>query len=213
MPTTQENPTTSPIGRDTPRVDGPLQGDRHGAVHLRLPLSRDALCRAGRGDDRQRHESSSSTRPRPRRCPACARSFIARTSARSSARSWGRASKASATSAARRSKTTSFATTASTSRWPWRTRSRRPRPPPMRCASTYAKEKPNVETDLKADDEPDVVCHDVRPARALQSERGDADGAFASAPVKLDQTYVTPAETHNPHRAARDDRDLGRRRR
>src|SRR5437588_10530380 len=31
-----------------------------------------------------------------------------------------------------------------------------------------------------------------------QSKRGDAEGAFASAPVKLDQTYVTPAETHNP---------------
>ena len=32
----------------------------------------------------------------------------------------------------------------------------------------------------------------------LQSQRGDADAAFARAPVKLDQTYVTPAETHNP---------------
>jgi xanthine dehydrogenase YagR molybdenum-binding subunit len=32
----------------------------------------------------------------------------------------------------------------------------------------------------------------------LQSQRGDADAAFASAPVKIDQTYVTPAETHNP---------------
>ena len=32
----------------------------------------------------------------------------------------------------------------------------------------------------------------------VDSQRGDADAAFASAPVKLDQTYVTPAETHNP---------------
>jgi xanthine dehydrogenase YagR molybdenum-binding subunit len=32
----------------------------------------------------------------------------------------------------------------------------------------------------------------------LESERGDSDAAFASAPVKLDQTYVTPTETHNP---------------
>jgi len=32
----------------------------------------------------------------------------------------------------------------------------------------------------------------------LQSHRGDAAAAFASAPVKLDETYVTPAETHNP---------------
>jgi xanthine dehydrogenase YagR molybdenum-binding subunit len=52
---------------------------------------------------------------------------------------------------------------------------------------TYAKEQPNVETDLKADDKPEV-----------ESERGDADGAFTGAPVQIDQTYVTPAETHNP---------------
>src|SRR5438128_3149476 len=52
---------------------------------------------------------------------------------------------------------------------------------------TYTKDKPNVATDLNADDKPEV-----------ESQRGDADTAFASAPVKLDQTYVTPAETHNP---------------
>ena len=33
-------------------------------------------------------------------------------------------------------------------------------------------------------------------ARAKRARR--CRGAFASAPVKLDQTYVTPAETHNP---------------
>jgi xanthine dehydrogenase YagR molybdenum-binding subunit len=32
----------------------------------------------------------------------------------------------------------------------------------------------------------------------VQSERGNPGSAFAKAPVKLDQTYVTPAETHNP---------------
>jgi len=52
---------------------------------------------------------------------------------------------------------------------------------------TYTKEKPNVDTELKADDEPEV-----------QSERGDADATYKTAPVKLDQTYVTPVETHNP---------------
>jgi len=31
-----------------------------------------------------------------------------------------------------------------------------------------------------------------------ESKRGDVEAAFASAPVKVDQTYVTPAETHNP---------------
>src|SRR5206468_3696040 len=36
------------------------------------------------------------------------------------------------------------------------------------------------------------------PAARLQSKRGEPEGAFASAPVKLDQMYVTPTETHNP---------------
>src|SRR4051812_31618955 len=52
---------------------------------------------------------------------------------------------------------------------------------------TYSKDKPNVETDLKADDDPDVVATTFRPQERLQSKRGDAEGAFASAPVKLDQ--------------------------
>ena len=63
---------------------------------------------------------------------------------------------------------------------------------------TYDKEKPNVETDLEADDDPDVVLTTFGPRHRLESQRGDADAAFASAPVKIDQTYVTPAETHNP---------------
>src|SRR5438045_3976724 len=63
---------------------------------------------------------------------------------------------------------------------------------------TYAKEKPNVETDLKADDEPAEVPTTEGSTPRLQSKRGDAEAAFASAPVKLEQTYVTPTETHNP---------------
>jgi xanthine dehydrogenase YagR molybdenum-binding subunit len=64
--------------------------------------------------------------------------------------------------------------------------------------ATYAKDKPNVETDLEADDEPDSVVTTFGMRHRLDSQRGDVDAAFASAPVKLDQTYVTPAETHNP---------------
>jgi xanthine dehydrogenase YagR molybdenum-binding subunit len=64
--------------------------------------------------------------------------------------------------------------------------------------ATYAKERPNVSTDLKPDDEPDEVDTSFGPAKRLQSVRGDAEKAFASAPVRLDQTYVTPTETHNP---------------
>jgi xanthine dehydrogenase YagR molybdenum-binding subunit len=52
---------------------------------------------------------------------------------------------------------------------------------------TYGAEKPNVDPDLEADDKPTV-----------DSERGDPDGAFADAPIKLEQTYVTPVHTHNP---------------
>ncbi|HEY2712996.1 MAG TPA: xanthine dehydrogenase family protein molybdopterin-binding subunit [Chthoniobacterales bacterium] len=64
--------------------------------------------------------------------------------------------------------------------------------------ATYAKDKYNVDPDLKPDDEPDVVETSFQPTKRLQSERGDPDKAFADAPVKLDQTYVTPTETHNP---------------
>jgi xanthine dehydrogenase YagR molybdenum-binding subunit len=53
---------------------------------------------------------------------------------------------------------------------------------------TYAKDKPNVETDTKAEDDPDVVATTFAPRERLQSQRGDAENAFAKAPVKLDQT-------------------------
>jgi xanthine dehydrogenase YagR molybdenum-binding subunit len=64
--------------------------------------------------------------------------------------------------------------------------------------ATYVREKPNVATDLKADDEPDVIAATYGPQHRVESERGDPDAFFASAPVKVDQTYVTPTETHNP---------------
>ena len=64
--------------------------------------------------------------------------------------------------------------------------------------ATYSKENPNVESHLEAGNDPDVVLTAYGPVERLQSHRGDAAGAFASAPVKLDETYVTPAETHNP---------------
>jgi xanthine dehydrogenase YagR molybdenum-binding subunit len=63
---------------------------------------------------------------------------------------------------------------------------------------TYATEKPNVDTDLKVDDDPEAVVTTFGMRHRLDSQRGDAEAGFASAPVKIDQTYVTPAETHNP---------------
>src|SRR6201988_1597254 len=64
--------------------------------------------------------------------------------------------------------------------------------------ATYSKEKPNVDNRLEAGNDPDVVLTAYGPMERLQSHRGDAAAALASAPVKLDETYVTPAETHNP---------------
>src|ERR1700683_1337103 len=64
--------------------------------------------------------------------------------------------------------------------------------------ATYVVEKPNVEPHLVAEDEPEEVMTTFGPLKRLQSQRGDPDAAFASAPVKLDHTYVTPFETHNP---------------
>jgi len=58
----------------------------------------------------------------------------------------------------------------------------------------YDADKPNVNTNLS----------DPMPAIGapggphIQSHRGDPDAAFASAPVKIDYTYSTPVETHNP---------------
>src|SRR5436305_3439643 len=51
---------------------------------------------------------------------------------------------------------------------------------------TYSKDKPNVDNDLKAEDDPEVVDTSYGPEHRLQSERGDAEKAFANAPVKLD---------------------------
>src|SRR6476646_6778181 len=64
--------------------------------------------------------------------------------------------------------------------------------------ATYIKDKYNVDLDLKPDDEPDFVETSFQPTKRLESERGDPDRAFADAPVKVDQSYVTPTETHNP---------------
>jgi xanthine dehydrogenase YagR molybdenum-binding subunit len=64
--------------------------------------------------------------------------------------------------------------------------------------ATYESETPNVATHLEADDDPDKILTTFGERHRLQSERGEADEAFDNAPVKLDQTYVTPTEAHNP---------------
>jgi xanthine dehydrogenase YagR molybdenum-binding subunit len=54
---------------------------------------------------------------------------------------------------------------------------------------TYSSSRPDVSIDMSAEQTPSV-----------DTQRGDVDAAFASAPdaQKLDQTYTTPIETHNP---------------
>ena len=59
---------------------------------------------------------------------------------------------------------------------------------------SYAPDKFNVTTDLS---DPMPAIGAPGGPRIL-SHRGDADAAFASAPVQIDYTYTTPAETHNP---------------
>jgi xanthine dehydrogenase YagR molybdenum-binding subunit len=64
--------------------------------------------------------------------------------------------------------------------------------------AAYAKETPNVEAHLEAGNDPPVILSTYGPVERVQSKRGDPEVAFASAEVKLDETYITPAETHNP---------------
>ena len=43
-----------------------------------------------------------------------------------------------------------------------------------------------------------VGLDDYQGKRKSVSKRGNPDDAFAAAPVKIDATYITPVETHNP---------------
>lgn len=52
---------------------------------------------------------------------------------------------------------------------------------------SYRSEKPDVREHLETDEKPKEDSH-----------RGDPDQAFATAAVKIDETYTTPVETHNP---------------
>ena len=58
-----------------------------------------------------------------------------------------------------------------------------------RVKADYTESKPLVHVG-------DVPAPTGSPARHYM--RGDADGAFKTAPVQVDVTYTTPAETHNP---------------
>ena len=56
---------------------------------------------------------------------------------------------------------------------------------------TYTADPIHISTRLDDPQTPELPLH-------TESKRGDVEQAFASAPVKIDHTYITPAETHNP---------------
>ncbi len=53
----------------------------------------------------------------------------------------------------------------------------------------YAATKPNLSLDLS---------EELNGKLSVQSQRGDAEKAFATGSITIDRTYVTPVETHNP---------------
>jgi xanthine dehydrogenase YagR molybdenum-binding subunit len=55
----------------------------------------------------------------------------------------------------------------------------------------YSADAVNVSTELNDPQTEELPLH-------TESKRGDVEGAFATAPVKIDYTYTTPSETHNP---------------
>ena len=59
---------------------------------------------------------------------------------------------------------------------------------------TYAAQTPNVSKRL---DDP-IPAAGTPGGPKIESKRGDSEAAFAQAAVKIDATYITPAETHNP---------------
>src|SRR5436853_102732 len=197
MPTTQETPTTSPIGRKTPRVDGPLKvsGMAQYASDFHFPGLLYAVpveATIAKGKIQKLDIAAAEKMPG-------VRAIFHRENIRKISRSV---------------KGEGFDGITDERRPPFEDdviryygqyialavadtfESAKAAADAVRA--TYVKQKPNVETDLKEDDEPDVVDTSFEPTKRVESERGDPERAFASAPVKLDQTYVTPVETHNP---------------
>jgi len=197
MPTTQDTPTTSPIGRSTPRVDGPLKvtGVAQYASDFHFPgLLYAVPVEATIANGRLLALDTSAAEKMPGVRAVLHRATIGKIS--------------------RSVPGPGFAGITDERRPPFEDDVIRYYGQYIALAvadtfeaakaaadavrATYQREKPNVETDLKADDEPQVIMATFGPTNRMQSERGDADKAFASAPVTLDHTYVTPAETHNP---------------
>src|SRR5256884_6213076 len=197
MPTAQEIPTTSPIGRDTPRIDGPLKvsGTAHYASDFHFPgLLYAVPVEATIANGRITKLDTAAAEKMPGVRAILHRKNIGKIF-RSSAgkgnegicierrpafeddvvRYYGQYVALAVADTFESAKAAADAVVVS-----------------------YSKDKPNVEFKLTADNDPAVVETSYGPEKRMQSERGNAAAAFASAPVKLDQAYVTPTETHVP---------------
>ncbi|KAF5408630.1 MAG: Aldehyde oxidoreductase molybdenum-binding subunit PaoC [Candidatus Udaeobacter sp.] len=197
MPTTEEIPMASPIGRDTPRIDGPLKvsGTAHYASDFHFPgLLYAVPVEATIANGRIRQLDTTAAEKMPGVRAILHRANIGKIFRSSLGegmegicierrpplvddviRYYGQYVALAVADTFEAAKAAADA-----------------------VRVTYDKNKPNVESQLKADDDPPVVATTYGTEKRLQSERGDAEAAFASAPVKLDQTYATPSETHNP---------------
>src|SRR3979411_2362662 len=194
MPTTQEGDTTSPIGRKTPRVDGPLKvsGMAQYASDFHFPTLLYAVpveATIANGNIRQLDTAAAEKMPGVRAIFHRAnigkifRSVLGKGMEgiciypfeEDIVRSYGQYVALAVAETFENAKAAADA-----------------------VRVTYSEDKPNVENDLKADDDPEIAATSYGTEHRVESQRGDAEAAFAKAPVKLDQPYVTPAETHNP---------------
>src|SRR5712691_8442360 len=184
MPTITETATTSPIGRQTPRIDGPFKvsGTAMYASDFNFPGLLYAVpveATIANGKLQKLDTSEAEKMPGVRAILHRANSGIADERrpplADDVIRYYGQYIAIAAADTFEAAKAAADAVRA-----------------------TYTKDKPNVNLDLQPENEPETVETTHGRLKRLQSERGDPDKAFASAQVKVDQTYVTPAETHNP---------------
>ena len=174
------------IGKARARIDGPLKVTGTARYASDHNLAGHALCRAGRRDDRQRKDNGHRYVARPANAGR-ARHLQARRSRSDASHQAGFSAFASCwTSRGRRSTTTLFAITASTSRSRSPIRSKQAKAAADAVAVSYAAETPNVD--------PHLVAKKTKVA----SKRGNAAKAYAGAPVTIDARYAISPETHNP---------------
>src|SRR5256886_176088 len=184
MPTAQEIPTTSPIGRNTPRIDGPLKvsGTAHYASDFHFPgLLYAVPVEATIANGRITKLDTAAAEKMPGVRAILHRKNIGKIF-RSSAgkgnegicierrpafeddvvRYYGQYVALAVADTFESAKAAADA-----------------------VVVTYAKQKPNVDFKLTADNDLEVVETSYGPEKRVQSERGNAAAAFASAPVKL----------------------------